>query len=542
MLIAYFAVVFLGLYEAVALCPANGNTHVLYATTNMGHNIATFDTMGRYLGDAIDLSSLPADYRVDKLRSMVNGPDGNLYVTSARGAYSKIFAVSGNGVLNNSLNTDCTRRFLFSVAELSPSNPYMDHPYGMLFHPEDQSIYVSNQNTVTITRYLKNRAGTQRSGEVSQPPEVPTWRPAPVSAGVTSGLAPGAAAPPPNSGLFASDSNTKYTLNSIRGIALSPLLPRRLVEGSLIESAESAEVQAMSLSRRYYLAACDPVSNSVHVFDAADGTFVFSLSVKSPIQLAFPSAAFAAGAAAQPPNTGHTSLSTAPLTAPDIFIYVTSKDDGMLYKMPFRVGGDKFATSLTPKAAGQSLSGIAENAGHGVLYVADRNGKRISVYTTPSRASGGGAANRQRGSSSEERTTRGEGAASAMISEGSYFLGNFHVDLPDQPEFLMLTQVEQQKNIPMCYELGPFGGLRYTALCLAVDLWMAVLGAVMLSLAFLYVRNILRKHLEASDAEKRRRQKLFHVFEETADTTELLRKGSRSDVPSYGGMAGRGQK
>lgn len=475
---------------ASAACPANGNTHVLYATTNMGGNIASFNTKGDFLGFVIDTNSFPPDYKVDKLRSMVHGPDGYLYVTSARGSYSKIFALSGNGVLNGTLNVGCTRDFLYEVASIGPENPYMDHPYSMLFHPEDGSLFVSNQNSVTVTRYIRVHSGkVERSNR-----EYPTWKPAEVSRAVRVGMRSNVSVVP-SSGLFVSTGHVAYTLASVRGIALSPLLPRRLVEGSSYTPMTVGDLE--SSAARYYLLVCDVVSSAVMVFNAATGEFLFSLPVPSPIQVAFPHEAFrqfpsvASQGSTTQGNSG-TRISINPL-----FIYVTSKDNGMLYKIPFHVGGEKKMTGLTRPELGKSLSGIYENSGHGIMYVADRNGRKVSVYSTPHTAG-----------------TRSNGAGGVEVVEETEFVGNFLVGLSDQPEFLFLTQVESQRNLPRCYELAPDGSLRYTALCAAMDFWIGVAVCVVVSLILIVLRRWVLRQLHSTNAAKQKRISLFHAMEE----------------------------
>lgn len=474
-------------------CPANGNTHVLYATTNMGSNIASFATSGAFLGYVIEPQSFPADYRVDKLRSMVHGPDGNLYVTSARGPYSKIFAVSGNGVINGTLNRGCTRNFLYEVAAIGPENPYMDHPYGMLFHPDDGSIYVSNQNSVTVTRYVRVHAPGGNNKGASRD-DTPTWRVAPISKAIRDGLRANVTVLP-NSGLFASVNHLMYNMNSVRGIALSPLLPRRLVEGSQYTSMTVGDLETSPT--RYYLLVCDVVSSTVLVFSASTGEFVFSLSVPSPIQAAFPHEAFRLYPSVSAQGQNPARPSSATISTNPLFIYVTSKDDGMMYKVPFHVDGDKKMTALTRPETGKSLSGIYENAGHGVMYVADRNGRKISVYSTPHPAG-----------------THKNSAGDIEAVEETDFIGNFQVGLSDQPEFLLMTQVETQGNLPRCYELTPDGQLRYTALCTAVDLWIGVAVCAVVSAALFSLRRWALHQLYGADAAKQRRISVFQALEE----------------------------
>jgi hypothetical protein len=504
MLIATVAAILCATQVAFAACPANGNTHVLYATTNMGSNIASFSTSGEFLGYVIDPQSFPADYRVDKLRSIVHGPDGNLYVTSARGPYSKIFAVTGNGVMNGTLNRGCTRNFLFEVASIGPENPYMDHPYGMLFHPEDGSIFVGNQNTVTVTRYVRSHAGVKTAGiaPLNKHDNTPVWKVAPESRAIRDGMRLNVTIQA-NSGLFASINHLSYTMNSVRGIALSPLLPRRLVEGSNYDTMTVGDLETSPT--RYYLLVCDVVSSAVLVFSAATGDFVFSLPVPSPIQVAFPHEAFRLFPSVAAQGQNPVRPTTSPISTNPLFIYVTSKDDGMLYKVPFRIGGEKRMIVLTKPETGKSLSGIYENAGHGVMYIADRNGRKISVFSTPH-------------PSGSRKNTAGD----VEVIEETDFVGNFQVGLSDQPEFLLMTQVELQNNLPRCYELNPDGQLRYTALCTAADVWLGVAVCIVVSWLLFSVRGWALHQLYGADAAKQRRISVFQALEEENERQELM--------------------
>lgn len=72
-------------------------------TSNMGNNIWSFDTQGNYIGDVINVDSFPEEVQVHKLRAMRYGPGGYLYVLSASGSYSRVFAVSGDGIVNKSM-------------------------------------------------------------------------------------------------------------------------------------------------------------------------------------------------------------------------------------------------------------------------------------------------------------------------------------------------------------------------------------------------------------------------------------------------------
>ena len=111
------------------VCPANGNTHVIYVTTHVGTNIESYDTFGRYLGPMINMSSVPKSVGLQKLRGMVVGPDGLLYVAAARASFSRIFALSPSGLplpLRPARAADESqlRRRQTSGQNQLPSNPY----------------------------------------------------------------------------------------------------------------------------------------------------------------------------------------------------------------------------------------------------------------------------------------------------------------------------------------------------------------------------------------------------------------------------------
>nr|CCC93759.1 conserved hypothetical protein [Trypanosoma congolense IL3000] len=443
-----------------AFCPSNGNTHVVYVTSNAGDNIWAFDTAGHHIGYVLNKESFPV--RVEKLRDMKFGPGGHLYITSARGQFSRIFAVSGNGLLNGTLNRNCTRDYLFTAVKQSDDNPLLDHPYTIAFNPDDDSLYVSNQNTATVTRYKRVDDGTGR---------FPRWEPA---ANVVHALANTSAASgsPKRMGLFASSWSGEYTMLSVRGLAISPPLPRALVEQSA--PAGSFATQNGLLAR--YLVVCDVALNKVLVFDADTGAFVFALSVPSPVQVSFPSQYYK-------PIEPTASYFDVP------HVYVTSKEDGMVYLVPF-VGAPQspmamhefdvphqYHTRIYPVTSPtfmHAASGIYENPSHDLLLIADRTGRSIMTYVSPFK------------SNFEED------------DKPSPFLGYFVRGLPDMPEFVFTTSVEQQSAIPFCYELAEDGTFRYVALCSAAYIWITIaIGFGVVAITVYFIR-LLRRCVEHS--------------------------------------------
>ncbi|GET93244.1 hypothetical protein, conserved [Leishmania tarentolae] len=466
-----------------ALCPSNGNTHTIYVTSNMGDNIWSFDTLGNYLGPVLNKASFPPGVQVEKLRSLVFGPEGHLYVSSARGSYSRVFAVSGNGVLNHTMEENCTRNYLFTVVQQDKENPFLDHPYDITFHPETEDMYVTNQNSVTVTRYTRDRTADVTPKAAAGGPlqtRYPAWKPVKnVKAAMpgkkeTTSQENAAAIKdiPDSSGVFASSWSSSYSMSSVRGLTISPLLPRSLVEGG----APSGMFAVTNESMMYYLLVCDVSSNTVHVFDSESGERLFGLNVPSPIQVMFP----------RRYHMGNLSLVASAAGAPmqhfDVpYIYVTSKEDGMAYMVRFsshqgntnNMQGGAFGEdfirahrlyTINHPIPLHAASGIYENSARDVLLIADRIGRRIYSYASPFLTD----------------YTTGYGPAP--------FLGFFVKHLPDQPEFVLSTLLEHQENIPFCYELNKDGTFRYVALCTAASLWSVglVLTLLLVLASFVY--------------------------------------------------------
>ncbi|KAG5490047.1 hypothetical protein JKF63_00166 [Porcisia hertigi] len=490
-------------YSGHALCPSNGNTHAIYVTSNMGDNIWSFDTLGNYLGPVLNKASFPPGVHVEKLRSMRFGPAGHLYVSSARGSYSRIFAVSGNGLLNNTMKENCTRDYLFTVMLQNAENPFLDHPYDIAFHPLTEDMYVSNQNSVTITRYRRNPKGDvtpMAATSGSQHMRYPAWKP---SRNVMAALeAVEGTSPEQNTtvssksisndaGLFASSWSSSYSMSSVRGITVSPLLPRALIESGAPPGIFAVANDTMM----YYLLVCDVSGNTVHVFDPDNGERLFGLSVPSPIQVMFPSRYYTA-------DSSSLSVSAAGVLMQRFevpYIYVTSKEEGMAYMVQFssyqgtatnngmqaNIFGDdfmrahRFYTINRPNPL-HAASGIYENPSRDVLLIADRNGRRIYSYASPF-------------------------LTDYTSSYGpSPFLGFFAKQLPDQPEFVMSALLEHQQNIPFCYELNNNGKLRYVALCTAASIWSVVLAIVLITVPSLIVYRQIQYCLNGGKRYQRR--------------------------------------
>ncbi|KPA80103.1 hypothetical protein ABB37_05103 [Leptomonas pyrrhocoris] len=483
-------------HTSQALCPSNGNTHTIYVTSNMGNNIWSFDTQGNYLGAVLNQRSFPKDVVVDKLRAMRFGPDGHMYVSSARGSYSRVFAVSGNGLLNGTMEVNCTRNYLFTVVEQDKENPFLDHPYDIAFHPATHDMYVANQNSVTVTRYKRSTADDTKASYGRKL----AWKPAGnVKAATevnesTASAMNAAAVPekvPDNAGLFASSWSSAYSMSSVRGLTISPFLPR-----SLVEEGNSAGVFSVSnSSMMYYLLVCDATGNTVHVFNAETGERLFGINVPSPIQVMFPSRYYADNA--ETPFVRGNGAMVRRFEVP--YIYVTSKDDGLAYMVRFgphltsaTTNGQQRGTfaeeyirahrlyTINRPVPLHAASGIYENSARDILFIADRNGRRISSYASP------------------------------FLTDftGSYgpspFLGPFAKNLPDQPEFIMSALLEHQENIPFCYELNSEGKFRYVALCTAASIWSVVFGVILVLVPLFIVFRQIQYCTRARERHNRR--------------------------------------
>ncbi|EPY43902.1 hypothetical protein AGDE_00018 [Angomonas deanei] len=449
----------------------------------MGDNIWSFDTQGMYLGEVINNASFPSDVKVGKLRSMRFGPGGHLYVGSASGSYSRIFAVSGNGLLNETLNQDCTRDYLFTVASQTKADVLLDHPYDFVFHPETNDLYVSNQNSITITRYTY-KTDDKKNDTWVHAPNVKFAIPSKDIMGTdafTNILPDGL---PDASGLFASSWSDDYALSSVRGIALSPPLPPALVDGL----ASPGYFASTKGSLKRYLLVCDVAASTVHVFDSETGERLFGLYVPSPVQVAFPNAM----------NEELDGNSSAPLFFNTPYVYVTSKEDGMMYMVPFAAHSsgnrqrgydlDRFARthalySVTDVRVGHSISGFYENPSRGVLLIADRTGRKIYTYASP------------------------YVTESFRLSSGpSPYIGKFANNLPDQPEFILSVLLEHQKNVPFCYELAADGTYRYVALCAATYGWTFLFTIALILIPTIFV---IRKVKKCFDSDSQRKSTSF---------------------------------
>lgn len=463
--------------RVASMCPANGNTRVLYVTTNGANNILSYDSSGEYLGEVIDETSFPKGVQVHKLRAMHFGPEGFLYVASAKGPFSSILALSGNGVINETMGIGCTRAYEFSVVNQSAANPFLDHPYDFEFDPETDALFVANQNSATITRYTR----------VPGRRHPPRWEPTPNSKfAVGESVVDESGAKivvPSNSGLFISSWSSSYSIASVRGIALSPLLPRALVNGTAGPGLFTRD----KLTMGYYLLVCDVAADMVHVFDAETSEYLYGVDVPAPIQVRFPDHLFSSD------NYVFDGAGNQIMKVDALYVYVTSKEDGMAYFINLRprvttsvsffsqsaAARVRHSYSITRRAPFHSASGILEHPTLNTVLVADRTGNKIVTYASPF----------------VEDYMNKPGPSTAI--------GTIVKRLPDQPEFLMYAVLENQVNIPLCYELSPSGSLRFVALCAAGNLWLYLFYAALAIVAFMFLLRSCRNPESARRARKK---------------------------------------
>ena len=489
------AVGLLSLHVA-AICPSNGNLHVIYCTTNVGDDIYAFDTDGHLLGNILNKHSIPANMTIDKLREMQLGPDGLLYTTSARGIYSAVIALKGNGLLNHSLNSDCTRNFSHVVTKIDArTNPHLDHPYGLTFYPKDGTMFVSNQNSVTITRYYGPHSDVVRKDSRMLGTPSP-WSSAMIASGkntsssirdVQVGVG----------GVFAAGWNQAARLDSVRGLALSPPLPPGLAEGVNLPGVFAIPERELV----YYLLVCDVLANRIAVYDPDTGIQLWTIPVPGPIQVFFPSSSFERHAGGV-------------FTHPEF--YVTSKTDGAVYRGLLSKGREHVEAVTQRFTDGHAASGIVENPTHGTFLVADRYAKEIIAYGKPRAEVGASESKKDR----DDRTAQ--------------YLGPFHVGLGAQPEYLVIMQLESQASLPPCSELSPSGSLREAAICRAVSLWK-VLGLVaIIFVVMLYLRGHLLDMIYGGVSEKARRRRALMEEEEDDDAPSSAKLDPAVQTKRYG--------
>jgi glucose/arabinose dehydrogenase len=213
-----------------------------YLTLHGGRSADTvfaLDEQGRILGDALDPDTAErAGGRLRSLRGILRLPDGGLLVANARTRRTRVIEFGPPG-------PDRVHPFRRVLARAGPDHPALRHTYQIALAP-DGSLYASNQDSATVTRYA-GPASPSAGAPLPVPPALAQLRD-----------------PPP--GLFvASARDSPEGLSSVRGIAFGP-------DGLLYVADRDA-------SR---VAAYDPHSGKrVHtIAEARDG-------LRRPIQLLF---------------------------------------------------------------------------------------------------------------------------------------------------------------------------------------------------------------------------------------------------------------
>ena len=147
-----------------------------------------YDSAGHFLGPVLNMSSFreAAPYvldekgekhllRIRKARGIIIGPQETLWIASSEGVDSAIHVFAptlpnkfyhdaellskdqtkkDTFVQQQLANFDCTRNYerLFTARSKS-KNPLLKHPYDMAFDADSARLYVSNQNSISVTRY-----------------------------------------------------------------------------------------------------------------------------------------------------------------------------------------------------------------------------------------------------------------------------------------------------------------------------------------------------------------------------------------------------
>ena len=317
--------------------------------------------------------------------------------------------------------------------------------------------------------------------------------------------------------------------SSVRGIAISPLLPFSPSEGVFLHELSPEVVARLTAQRaaRYGLidsskamrastkkaakssgvvvdddvemvrvvVVADVVGNTIHVLHEHTGEVLWQYVnvIQEPVQIHFPKRGV------------HMTAENSPTHANDFWFYVTSKSGGV-YRVPLRreaaaatpssksvfstiqtlidarghvVGANTAssnpnavsATSSDPESTGTSssvkaASGFFEDPDHNVAFLADRKGMRVRTYATPDDLVG------DRDSSSHAATSGKQYLRQVEQSAALEFTGDFVKNLPDLPEFLLYTRVDSHTRIPVCRELTRSGILKISSLCIAVQVWL----------------------------------------------------------------------
>jgi len=203
-----------------------------------GNTVLALDAEGRVLGPAVAAVPESAGGPLKDLRGMALLPDGGLLVVNA---FKDRTFVARFGAGDGSI----PRPFAGVPNRGGAANPALVHPY-QIATAADGTIYLSNQDSNTVTRY----AGLD-SADAGSP------RPIPPSLASVPGLAPGT--------FVAGETSVRDGLKEVRGVIVAP-------DGTVLVA--------------------DKKRSSVSRFDAASGARIAVVlgpehGAKGPIQLAF---------------------------------------------------------------------------------------------------------------------------------------------------------------------------------------------------------------------------------------------------------------
>lgn len=140
------------------------------------NEIYEYDSTGTFVGTPIDLASIPSDVVLREPRQFAFGPsDGNLYVVNAYREYNQVlrFNASGGGGAGGSSSMPFLDVFVHGSSH-SKKDPLLSHPFAIAFGPAPSyDLFVSNQDTNTVSRYFGALGSPLPAPSALQPPAYP---------------------------------------------------------------------------------------------------------------------------------------------------------------------------------------------------------------------------------------------------------------------------------------------------------------------------------------------------------------------------------
>ncbi|MFO0827271.1 MAG: hypothetical protein U0572_03890 [Phycisphaerales bacterium] len=179
-----------------ASAPADPNAVAFYLSmhgSTGSDSIVGVTSEGKVLGSV--LTGIPADNALHLLRGMCLLPDRTVLVSNAYRDDTKVLRFGP-------IAADGTAPFMSVFLQGGSGNAGLSHTYDVVLAP-DGSIYCSNQDTNTVTRYAGPTA-----------PNAGSPLPAPPSLANVSGLAPGVFIP--------NEKDDKDGIKEVRGLAIGP--------------------------------------------------------------------------------------------------------------------------------------------------------------------------------------------------------------------------------------------------------------------------------------------------------------------------------